>query len=147
MLNLEQHCVMIRNLFNSNPLFLSEGMAIIRLVVGALVVYHGLEVFDRELMNGYLGWESFKSPYGKVLVYFGKSSELLAGILLTLGLFTRIGSLLLIGAMLYITFFIGQGRFWYEDQHPFMFAILGLVFFFCGSGIWSIDSLLWRNKN
>ena len=80
------------------------------------------------------------------MVYAGKCSELLAGILIFLGWYTRIGSILLMGTMLYITFFVGQGRFWYEDQHPFMFAMMGLVFFFYGSGIWSIDKILNRNK-
>lgn len=121
-------------------------MAIVRIAIGAMVVYHGLEVFDPELMKGYIQWDTFKFPAGKFLVYLGKSSELTAGVLLMLGLFTRIGSIILIGTMSFITFFVGQGRFWYEDQHPFMFAMMGLVFFFYGSGSWSLDTIIQKNK-
>jgi putative oxidoreductase len=53
---------------------------------------------------------------------------LLAGVLLVLGLFTRVAALLCVGTFLYITFFIGHGRFWMEDQHPFLFALFGVLF-------------------
>ena len=136
----------MKNLFSSKSIFLPEGIAVVRLIVGVLIIYHGQEVFNSEIMNGYITWDTFSNPYGKYMVYAGKCSELLAGILIFLGWYTRIGSILLMGTMLYITFFVGQGRFWYEDQHPFMFAMMGLVFFFYGSGIWSIDKILNRNK-
>ncbi len=90
-------------------------------------------------MKGYLEWDTFKRPTGKALVYLGKSGELLSGILLVLGLFTRIGALLLMGTLSYITFFVGHGRFWYEDQHPFLFVLFGVLFLFTGPGAWSLD--------
>jgi putative oxidoreductase len=36
---------------------------------------------------------------------------------------------------------VGHGRFWYEDQHPFLFALFGVLFFFTGPGAWSLDAL------
>jgi putative oxidoreductase len=133
-------------LFNPDSIFFPQGMAIIRIIFGALIIYHGQEIFDSKLMSEYTTWDTFSNSYGKLLVYMGKASELIAGILIFLGLHTRIGTILLMGTMLYITFFVGQGRFWYQDQHPFMFAMMGLVFFFYGSGIWSLDELLVRRK-
>ncbi|WP_373549454.1 hypothetical protein [Haliscomenobacter sp.] len=70
----------------------------------------------------------------------------MAGILLTLGLLTRVGALICIGTLAYITFFVGHGKFWYEDQHPFMFVLFGVLFFFMGPGKWSLDALLFPNK-
>ena len=134
----------IRDLVDPAPIWLPKGMALIRVILGGLTVYHGQEVFNSELMNGYMGWDTFKNPYGKVMVYMGKLSELLSGILLLFGLFTRVGAILLMGTLSYITFFVGHGRFWYEDQHPFMFVLLGLIFFFHGPGAWSLDG--WFNK-
>jgi len=64
----------------------------------------------------------------------GKAAELISGILFVLGLFTRIACLLIIGVMCYITFFLGKGIIWYDDQHPFLFILLALVFFFTGAG-------------
>lgn len=115
--------------------------------MGALIIYHGQEIFHPEIMNGYLEWDTFKIPFGKVLVYAGKSCELLAGLSIFFGLCTRIGALLTIGTLSFITFFVGHGKFWYEDQHPFLFVLLGLVFFFNGPGAWSVDGLIFKGEN
>jgi putative oxidoreductase len=61
------------------------------------------------------------------------------GLVLVAGFLTRIAALITIGTFAYITFFIGGGKFWYEDQHPFMFLLLGALFLFAGGGLWSID--------
>jgi putative oxidoreductase len=74
----------------------------------------------------------------------GKITELTGGILLTLGLFTRIGSLITAATMLYISLFVGNGRIWYEDQHPFLFVLLAMVFFFTGAGKWSLDKIIFE---
>jgi len=125
-------------LFRSSPWYPRQGLGLIRIVTGLLLAYHGLEVFDAPLMQQYLEWEAFSGPTGKLLVYAGKIAELLAGILFTLGLFTRVAALLTVGTLGYITFALGQGKFWYEDQHPFLFVLLGLLFFFTGPGIWCL---------
>ena len=130
----------MKKLFSSAPIFQHQALAIIRIIFGLLMVYHGIEIFQPEIMNSYLEWDRFKVPNGKFLVYAGKTSEFIAGISVCLGLFTRLGSLLAIGTLSYITFFVGQGRFWYEDQHPFMFVLLGALYFFIGPGIWSVDA-------
>jgi putative oxidoreductase len=124
------------------PLLLNQGLALIRIVVGALMIYHGQEVFHENIMNEYLQWDVFKFPSAKWMVYAGKSSELVGGILLLLGLFTRLGAILIMGTMSYVTFMVGQGKFWYEDQHPFMFVLFGLLFVFTGPGSWSVDGLV-----
>lgn len=132
--------------FSSTPIALSQGIALVRIIVGALIVYHGQEVFNPELMNEYMTWDTFDKSNARLLVYMGKSSELIAGISLLLGLFTRIGALITIGTLSYITFFIGHGKFWYEDQHPFMFVLFGLLFLFTGPGAWSIDALIFHKR-
>jgi len=88
----------------------------------------------------------FKGSNGKLLVMTGKASELIAGIFLVLGFLTRVASVLIIGTMMYITFFLGHGKIWYEDQYPFLFILLALVFFFTGAGRVSLDNLLFKNK-
>jgi putative oxidoreductase len=131
-------------LFSSSPLRVARGLAVVRIIVGLLLIYHGREVFFPEIMNSYFEWDTFKSPFAKFAVYAGKSSELIAGILLLLGLLTRLCGLLIMGTFSYITFFLGHGHFWYEDQHPFMFALFGLLFFLTGPGVWSADSRLFK---
>ena len=131
-------------LFSNTPLWGNKGLAIVRITVGSLLIYHGQEVFNPELMKGYAEWETFKGPMAELLVYAGKSSEFIIGILLSLGLFTRVGCLLMIGTFGYITFILGHGKFWYEDQHPFMFLLFGVLFIFTGPGAWSLDSVFFR---
>jgi putative oxidoreductase len=133
--------------FSSSPVLQQQGLALIRIIVGLFMVYHGWEVFDRATMQGYAGWDQFKSMSSPALmVYLGKGAELVAGLLLTAGCLTRLAALVLILTMLYISFFVGHGKIWYDDQHPFLFVLLGLVFIFSGPGSWSIDSLLHKNK-
>lgn len=124
-----------------------RGLAVVRIILGLLLIYHGQEVFRPEIMRTYLEWDMFKVPAGKFMVYMGKSVELITGILLTAGFLTRPAAVLVIGNFLYITFFVGQGRFWYQDQHPFMFALFGLLFLFTGAGAWSVDGMISRRRD
>jgi putative oxidoreductase len=133
--------------FSTSPLAFAQGVAIVRMIVGAMLIYHGQEVFNPELMNGYLQWETFQSPASKFLVYMGKSSEFIAGLSLFFGFLTRLGALLAMGTLSYITFIVGHGRFWYEDQHPFMFVLFGLIFIFTGPGAWSLDAMIFKQKS
>ena len=118
----------------------------LRIMVGLMMVYHGQEVFNAKLMDGYTQWDVCPPTMARIMVYVGKSSELIAGILLTLGLLTRVGALILAGTMLYITFFVRQGRFWYQEQHPFMFVLFGILFFFAGPGAWNLDNKIFATK-
>jgi uncharacterized membrane protein YphA (DoxX/SURF4 family) len=96
-------------------------------------------------MNNYLTFDSFKN-YSLSKIYAGKISELIGGLLLTFGFLTRVGCIILMGTMMYIAFFVGHGKIWYEDQHPFLFVLLALALFFTGPGRWSIDYVLFNNK-
>ena len=138
----------MKKLLSPSPIWLDGGLALVRIITGYFMYYHGKEVFDEELMKGYQTWDSFKgfsSP--SFMVYMGKGAELVAGILLMAGLFTRFAALIVIGTMAYISFFVADGEIWYKDQHPFMFVLMGFVFFFAGGGKYSLDNLVFKNKN
>ena len=130
------------NIFNTSSAWSDRGIGLLRIIVGLLLIYHGQEVFRPGIMNTYLEWDDFKGPAGKFLVYLGKSAELVAGVLLVAGFLTRIAAVIVIGNFTYITFILGHGRFWYEDQHPFMFALFGLLFLLTGAGTWSVDEVI-----
>ena len=138
---------MIR-LLATSPINQSAGVFLVRVAVGCLLVYHGIEVFDSLTMQKYLTWDIFKNSSGETLVYAGKIMELAAGVLFVLGFCNRLACVLTIAVMGYITFFVGKGRFWYEEQHPFLFILLALILFFTGPGKWSLDNVLFdKSRN
>jgi len=129
---------------SSSPIWQTNGLFLIRIIFSIFLLIHGMEVFDPEKMKNYAGWDTFKSS--SLLPYIGKVAEFVAGVLMLLGLFTRLACLVIIGTFGYITFFIGHGKFWMDDQHPFLFVLLGLVFLFMGGGKISFDHLLFKPK-
>ena len=111
------------------------------------MTYHGLEIFDRSKMLPYMEWDVIKSlPAPETMLYIGKGLEFITGVCFVLGFFTRIAALLMAIDMLFICFKIGGGKFYYQDQHPFLFALLALVFFFTGPVKWSLDQTLFGKK-
>lgn len=132
--------------FSAKPIWPQTGLAIVRIITGLFLIYHGWELFSAAKMNEYLQWDQFKNDFGKVMTYAGKAAELIAGVLFVLGLFTRIACILTAGVMLFITFKLGNGIVWYNDQHPFLFVLIALVFFCTGPGNWSLDAKLFDKK-
>jgi putative oxidoreductase len=138
---------MPNRLFSPLPLWQNNGLALLRIITGLLMTYHGLEIFDREKMLPYMERDIIKSlPAPELMVYIGKGLEFITGICFVLGLFTRMAAALMAINMLFICFKIGSGKFYYEDQHPFLFALMALVFFFTGPVKWSLDVLWFRKK-
>ncbi len=135
----------MNKLFSSEPLWQSNGLVLLRIVTGLLMACHGLEVFKADTIKSYAEWEVIKKlPAPLFMAYLGKGMELATGLCLTLGLFTRIAALFLFIEMIFICFKIGNGKFYYEDQHPFIFALLALVFFFTGPVKFGLDNLLFK---
>ncbi len=121
--------------------------AIVRIICGLFMVYHGWEVFSTEPIDTYTGWLTDKHfPEPRLWAYMGKGVELVGGLLLVFGIFTKLSSLVLMLDMLFITFVIGHGKIWYEDQHPFMFVLFFAFFLVCGPGKWSVDARLFPGK-
>ena len=135
------------HILSPKPLWQNNGLFIIRVVAGLLMAYHGLEVFEYKKMEEYAKWDVIKvMPAPLFMVYLGKSLELVSGIALALGILTRVAALLMAINMLFICFKIGNGKFYFEDQHPFIFAMLAMVFIFTGPVKWSIDQFIFKSK-
>jgi uncharacterized membrane protein YphA (DoxX/SURF4 family) len=136
----------MKQFFSSAAGYQNEGLALVRIITGFFMAYHGWEVLDYEKMHSYLQWDQFKSSSATFMIYAGKTAELMGGIFLMFGLFTKIAALVIVLTMFYISIFIGNGKIWYEDQHPFLFVLLGVVFFFIGGGKWSLDHLFFDSN-
>jgi putative oxidoreductase len=137
----------MKRFFSSDSISQDAGLAFIRMIVGIFMIFHGVEVFDKQKMAEYGKWMGelgFSSPL--LMAYLGKGSEFLSGIFLVPGLFTRLAVIPLAATMLIICFGMGKGRIFMEDQHPFLFVLLALVFFFTGGGKWSLDHILFTKR-
>jgi putative oxidoreductase len=133
--------------FSPGGLWQNSGIAMIRVILGVFMAYHGWEVFTAGKMNEYAKWlTDIKFPAPTFMAYLGKGIELVSGVLITVGLFTRLAIIPLAVTMAVISFGIGKGRIFMEDQHPFLFILLAFVFFFTGPGKWSLDYLLFERK-
>ena len=130
--------------FSPAPFWQTAGLTLIRLTLGVFLIYHAWEIFDADKMKEYQQWDAFKNSSGELMIYAGKAAELVAGILYLFGFLTRFASLLVIGTMGYIAFFLGNGIIWNNDQHPFLFILLALVFFFTGPGNFSLDKMIFK---
>ena len=137
----------MNKIFSAEPLWQTGGLVILRMITGLLMTYHGLEIFDEKIMQGYMEWDVIKNlPSPLFLLYFGKGLELVTGICLFAGLFTRVAALFMSIDMIFICFKVGNGKFYYEDQHPFLFALLALVFFFTGPVKFGLDNYFFKRR-
>ena len=135
----------MKKFFSAESFGVNNVLLVLRIVIGIFLIIHGKEVFDTAKMEEYEKWDNFNTS--SFMPYLGKGSEFVAGVLLLLGLFTRLACLITIGTFGYIVFFVGSGKFWMDDQHPFMFVLFALLFFFAGPGAVSLDAMLFKKKN
>jgi putative oxidoreductase len=127
--------------------------ALLRIAAGGFLIPHGAQ----KLFGAFGGYgleatgQYFQTQLGFAngyLAAFGAGSvELVCGLLLALGLFTRLaaGS---IAVMLVVatSFHLGAGFFWNEGgwEYPVMWAIIALMFVVRGGGQYSLDRLIGR---
>ncbi len=138
----------MNNFFSSQPVAQNYGLALVRIITGILLVWHGWETFDAEKMNMYTGWFADRKYSNPALwAYAGKIAELLAGVGFVLGMFTRLAAVATIAAFVGVIFLLGdKGKIFQGDQHPFLFILLALVFLFTGPGALSADGLLFKKR-
>ncbi len=139
---------MLKKLLSSGHI-LDNWPVIIRVITGIIIAEHGIGVFNQGHMDGNVAWlTDIHLPVPVFMAYLGKSTELLGGIMLIAGLFTRVAAMALIINMAVITFLMGQGKIFSEDQLPFLLLLLFAGYIFYGAGKWSVDYLLFdRKKN
>ena len=134
-----------RIVFTSNGLW-EAGAVILRVVAGLIIFKYGLEIFSADKMKGYTDWlTDLNFPAPEAMAFTGKVCELIGGLLMTLGLLTRIAAISLIITMSVIGFIMGEPEFLAADG-----SILLLLIFFhfllTGPGKFSFDHLLFSKR-
>ena len=128
----------------SSELLSSKGIASVRIIIGILLVVHGTQAFNQQEMAEYGPWmEDLGVPFPLLSAYAGKAIEFLGGICLVLGIYMRVACILLMITFLFITLVMGGGKVLTDGQHPFLFFLFALLFFFCGDSGYSVRQL-WK---
>ncbi|NYE26622.1 DoxX family protein [Pigmentiphaga litoralis] len=119
------------------------GKLILRLTLGILILLHGIN----KVFNGVGGAEGMLASHGlpAFVAYGAYVGEVLAPILLILGIYARVGGVLVVINMLFALFLAHMGQFgtitktggWALELQAF-FLFTGLAIAFLGAGRYSI---------
>ena len=132
---------------NQSPGVWYDGIALVRIMVGVMLIFQGWQLFEVHDLNVFVDLLfNMSIPFPDAMVYSAKLVELIGGFFLILGLFTRLMTALLFITFLLLTFGLGQGKIFTENQLPFLYALISLIFFFTGAGRLSIDFILFINR-
>jgi len=132
----------------TTPLAIDISILIARIVVGTYFILHGHELFNYKAMEGFAGYLSkdLHLPYPLLMAYLRTAAELFGGIMLVLGLFTRVGAFLIMFTMLVATFTAGKGDIFGEAEMTVVYSVFCLTILLIGSGKYSLDRYLFKNK-
>jgi putative oxidoreductase len=131
----------LKMLTNPNPLSI-DWILIARVVVGGYFIMHGKGLFDAGAMQGFSKYleNDLHFPMPTLMAYLRTGAELFGGIMLVLGIFTRLGAFLIMFTMLVATFTAAKGDLMGEGETPFVYAIFCLTIILIGAGKYSLDA-------
>lgn len=131
------------SLLTARPLW-HHGLVIIRIFTAVMIIYFGMEIFyPSDMENHFAFLRDIHFPLAVPMAYVAKVCELIGGLLLLVGLFTRIAVVPLMIIMWVIIIGMGKGNI-FQMSGPFLFFLLFLNFFFLGGGNWSLDNRLFK---
>lgn len=142
-------------LFSSQPINLSLGLLLIRIIIGVLMAFYGYEKlthFSEMAASDFWAKNvSFLGMTGKTPLALTIFAEFFCSLFLILGLFTRLALVPLFICMSYIIVcvaqfsVISQGNNGLEINSAFTYLIIYIALFFTGAGKYSLDNYIFRN--
>ncbi len=120
-----------------------DWLVIVRVFVGILIIRHSYILFDATAMlQTAQFFENINIPMPVVMAYMSKAVEFFGGIVLILGLFTRLMSLVLVLNMLIALGTTFQFNIFSGGELPFLYMLVFAVFVGVGGGRFSLDKFL-----
>lgn len=117
------------------------GMLVLRVVLGLLLASHGYTKLVKfgEFKNKFINFMHMGSTLSLSLITF---AELVCGILLILGLFTRFASIPIIIGMGVVVFVASNGQIFGSGERGMMYLAAAITVLFCGPGRISVDGMI-----
>lgn len=117
------------------------GMLVLRVVLGLLVASHGYAKFIKfsTLKYKFMDLMHMGSTTSLSLIIF---AELIGGILLILGLFTRLACIPIIIGMSVIVFVASHGDIFGQGERGMMYLAATVTVLLCGPGRISVDGMI-----
>lgn len=135
----------MNKLLSPQPLHTDLGILFLRLVFGGLFSWHGYDALHH--YDLYLSMS--KSTIGldaKLEFNLVVFSQFIGGILILIGLLTRLAVIPIFIAMSVAFFVAHKNDPFFQKELPFVYWLLCIVIFVLGSGRFSIDQLLQKRK-
>lgn len=136
----------------TSPLFIDIASLVLRVFIGVCFIVHALGklgIVGPGNMQGFEGWlKSLGLPFPHIQARMAMLSELVGGAMMTLGLLTRVGSLLCFLTMLVAATIGHKGGGYLITNNPpgneytINLAAVLAVIFLMGPGRWSLDFLI-----
>jgi putative oxidoreductase len=118
---------------------------VLRVIMGLFFINHGgHELFDAKAMDELVNYFEMDLHFPKPLfmAYLRTIAEFFGGVMLVLGLFTRLGALLIMITMLVAGFTAGKLQLFGIGEMDFAYAAVMLTLFLAGPSKFSVDFLM-----
>ncbi|HYG14138.1 MAG TPA: DoxX family protein [Bacteroidia bacterium] len=135
----------MKTIFKLKPLNTDLAALLLRLILGGMFIYVGWMKIDAyneilPIFGDIIGIGAKLSFHLVIFAEFG------CGILVTLGVFTRLTVIPIFIVMFVAYFFAHANDTFIMKQLPFVYLLLCIVVFTLGSGRFSVDGLIFRNR-
>ena len=117
------------------------GMLVLRIATGLLLASHGYEKLIKfsTLKYKFMNFMHLGSTVSLSLIIF---AELVCGILLILGLFTRFACIPIITGMVVVVFVVSHGQIFDAGERGMVYLAATLTILLCGPGRISVDGMI-----
>lgn len=143
---------MSQYLVQTTPFLTDFALLILRLFIGICFIVHGLGklgLVGPGNMAGFAGWlKNLGLPFPEFQARMAMASEIAGGVLITLGLFTRLGALICLGTMMMAVLIGHKGGGYLITNNPpgreyaLNLAVICVVMILLGPGAYAIDAYL-----
>jgi putative oxidoreductase len=122
-------------------------LPLLRIGGSSLMMIHGFSKLEMLLNDEKIEFYNFMGLGDEVSLILAVIGELLAPLLLVIGLKTRLAALIAAVTMAVAAFGAHAGDGIEDREHSLIYLILFLSLVFSGAGKWSVDEFLSRKKN